>query len=98
MCRRLHADGVVRPRALRAWWGAGLGLRSGGSGGCGAPLLPAGGRSVRQLDLPDRMSARHRIVSEHEGELGLRICENLPYIGSILREFEIIPYYGHTYA
>ena len=68
--RRLHADGVVRPRALRAWWGAGLGLRSGGSGGCGAPLLPAGGRSVRQLDLPDRMSARHRIVSEYEGELG----------------------------
>eukprot|EP00964_Phaeocystis_antarctica_P113918 scaffold77888_cov35-Phaeocystis_antarctica.AAC.1 len=61
---------LYRPRALRAWWGAGLGLRSGGSGGCGAPLLPAGGRSVRQLDLPDRLSARHRIVSEHEGEPG----------------------------
>ena len=60
----------MRPRARRAWWGAGLGLRSGGSGGCGAPLLPAGGRSVRQLDLPDRLSARHRIVSEHDGELG----------------------------
>ena len=29
---------------------------------------------------------------------GLRMCENLPYIGSILREFEMIPYYGHTYA
>ena len=28
----------------------------------------------------------------------VRLCENLPYIGSILREFEIIPYYGHTYA
>jgi hypothetical protein len=28
----------------------------------------------------------------------IRLCENLPYIGSILREFEIIPYYGHTYA
>jgi len=30
--------------------------------------------------------------------LSIRLCENLPYIGSILREFEIIPYYGHTYA
>ena len=29
---------------------------------------------------------------------GVRVCENLPYIGSILREFEIIPYYGHTHA
>ena len=29
---------------------------------------------------------------------GVRTCVNLPYIGPILREFEIIPYYGHTYA
>ena len=28
----------------------------------------------------------------------LRTCVNLPYIGSILREFEMIPYYGHNYA
>ena len=32
------------------------------------------------------------------GHAAVRLCENLPYIGSILREFEIIPYYGHTYA
>ena len=33
-----------------------------------------------------------------QGGKRVRTCENLPYIGSILREFEIIPYYGHTYA
>ena len=35
---------------------------------------------------------------QNTGRAQLRLCENLPYIGSILREFEIIPYYGHTYA
>ena len=84
--RRLHAEGVVRPRARRAWWGYGPGL---GSGGGGAPLMPAGGRSARQLaaggrsaralDLPDRFSVGHIVDSEHEWRAHDRACE--PQLG-----------------
>ena len=59
--RRLHTDvGIERPRAMRAWWGSRPGLRLGGGGGRSAPAVqPAGGPSVRQLDLPDRLSEGH---------------------------------------
>jgi hypothetical protein len=62
---------------MRAWWGTGLGLNTGDSGsGGGAPLLPAGGRSARQLDLSDRFSAAHFVDSEqkrraHDRQVGL---------------------------
>ena len=75
--RRLHTDGVVRPRPVRAWWGTGLGLHTGDSGGGGAPLLPAGGRSARQLDLSDRFSSGH--FSEHDWRAHDRACE--PQLG-----------------
>ena len=56
---------------MRAWWGTGLGLHTGDSGGGGgAPLLPAGDRSARQLDLSDRFSVEHIVDSEHD-----RACE-----------------------
>jgi len=62
--RRLHTDGVVRPTPVRAWWGTGLGLHTGDSGGGGAPSLLVGGRSARQLDLSDRCSVGY--FSEQE--------------------------------
>ena len=57
--RRLHGDelagDVVRPRPRRAWWGTGLGRRSGGDWDGDAPPLPAGSRCATQLDRPDGM-------------------------------------------
>jgi len=44
----------------------------------------------------DRVSESRSALNIYISQL--RTCENLPYIGSILRELEIIPYYGHTYA
>ena len=65
--RRLHADGVVRPRARRAWWGHGPGLGPGSApvlqpaGDRSARQLAAGGRSARELDLPRFGLARRRL-------------------------------------
>ena len=63
--RRLHGDelagDVVRPRPRRAWWGAGLGRRSGGDWDGGAPPLPAGSRCATQLDRPDGMAVAEEV-------------------------------------
>ena len=63
--RRLHGDelagDVVRPRPRRAWWGTGLGRRSGGDWDGDAPPLPAGSRCATQLDRPDRMAVAEEV-------------------------------------
>ena len=63
--RRLLGDelagDVVRPRPRRAWWGAGLGRRSGGDWDGGAPPLPAGSRCATQLDRPDGMAVAEEV-------------------------------------
>ena len=56
----LQAD-VVRPRPRRAWWGTGLGRRSGGDWDGDAPPLPAGSRCATQLDRPDRMAVAEEV-------------------------------------
>ena len=45
----------LRPRPRRAWWGAGLGRRSGGDWDGDDPSLTAGSRRATQLDRPGGM-------------------------------------------
>lgn len=63
--RRLHGDELagdaVRPRPRRAWWGAGLGRRSGGDWDWDDPSLPADGRCAIQLDRPDGMGVAEEV-------------------------------------
>ena len=63
--RRLHGDELagdaVRPRPRRAWWGAGLGRRSGGDWDGDDPSLPAGSRCATQLDRPDGMGVAEEV-------------------------------------
>ena len=63
--RRLLGDELagdaVRPRPRRAWWGAGLGRRSGGDWDGDDPSLTAGGRCATQLDRPGGMGVAEEV-------------------------------------
>ena len=63
--RRLLGDELagdaVRPRPRRAWWGAGLGRRSGGGWDGDDPSLTAGSRCATQLDRPGGMGVAEEV-------------------------------------
>ena len=101
---------VLRGEDARRVEGGGFGGRvlvhRGGCGKAGrvsaGPVTLSGGIGVclraHFWQLKDELAARGEARSGLKYVLKLRTCVNLPYIGSILREFEMISYYGHTYA